>query len=312
MPNTLAHLCVQGVATRAVFRGADLKWICLGCVIPDLPWILQRCLRLVVSEAFRYDLRLYAVVQSSLALCLVLCSAIAIWSSAPRRVFGILSLNCLLHLLLDASQTKWANGVHLFAPISWHLLNFELYWPESLPTVLLTASGLLYLVWTWRHSRGACIGPSFGHAGRLGSGTALLAAYLLLPILLFSGPESADNHSVQVLRNHSDRTGREVEFDRIAYVHRAAGDTLRTFAGEELAVAGLAQDQSGLVSVRGRFVDGGTVEILELHAHWPWFRNGASLVGLTLVASVWIIGLRGNRSSQVLRHPPPGLRDDGE
>ena len=45
MPNTLAHLCVQGIATRSLIKDADLKWIYTGCVIPDVPWILQRVIR---------------------------------------------------------------------------------------------------------------------------------------------------------------------------------------------------------------------------------------------------------------------------
>ncbi len=87
MPNTLAHLFVQGVATRSLLRGADLRWICLGCVIPDLPWILQRVVwRLNLAVLSPYDLRLYVIVQSSLIACLVLCGAFAMLSVEPRRV----------------------------------------------------------------------------------------------------------------------------------------------------------------------------------------------------------------------------------
>ncbi len=39
MPNTLAHLAVQGLATRALLPRSDLKWIALGCVLPDLPFV---------------------------------------------------------------------------------------------------------------------------------------------------------------------------------------------------------------------------------------------------------------------------------
>gem|GEM_PF-5648942 len=31
------------------------------------------------------------------------------------KVFGILAMGCALHLLLDALQVKWANGVHFLA-----------------------------------------------------------------------------------------------------------------------------------------------------------------------------------------------------
>jgi hypothetical protein len=49
VPNALAHLGVQGVATRALLRDADLKWVYIGCIIPDIPWILQRFVRAVFS-----------------------------------------------------------------------------------------------------------------------------------------------------------------------------------------------------------------------------------------------------------------------
>jgi hypothetical protein len=35
MPNTLAHLGIQGVATLSWLKKADLKWIFIGCIIPD-------------------------------------------------------------------------------------------------------------------------------------------------------------------------------------------------------------------------------------------------------------------------------------
>lgn len=288
MPNTLAHLAVQGLATRAVLRGADLKWIFLGCVIPDAPWILQRTLKWLAHDSLSlYDLRLYAIVQGSLIGCLLLCGAAAALSAAPKKVFYILALNSLFHLLLDACQTKWANGVHLFAPLSWRLLNFEIFWPESLLTVLLTLGGVVYVVNSMRRP-GSPVGLSVS-GPRSVSFLVLLAAYYLLPILLISGPEAADNHSVRTLRNAQARPGAFVEFDRNAYSRGRNGDYLETFAGEELAVRGLTHDRSGSVSVRGRFVDENTVEILALHAHWRWFRNAASYAGLVIVATVWMM-----------------------
>ena len=78
MPNTLAHFGIQGVATRLVVRDADPKWIFLGGVLPDVPWILNRGLPALVPGVDRIDLRLYAVLQSSLAGSLVLAGAVAL------------------------------------------------------------------------------------------------------------------------------------------------------------------------------------------------------------------------------------------
>src|SRR5688500_1748825 len=52
--------------------------------------------------------------------------------------FCILVLNVVVHLLLDASQTKWASGVLFFVPLTWTLHNWGWFWPESLITVLCT------------------------------------------------------------------------------------------------------------------------------------------------------------------------------
>ena len=71
MPNTLAHIGLQGLATRKLLRDADLKWIYLSCIIPDVPWIIQRLVRYVIPNIDLYDLRLYAIVQASFLFCLL-------------------------------------------------------------------------------------------------------------------------------------------------------------------------------------------------------------------------------------------------
>ena len=121
MPNTLAHLGVQLALTRCVMRQADPKWIYAGCVIPDLPWIARRILDASLSGLNAYDLRLYAIAQSSLVCSLLACGALAALSRTPLASFAVLGLGAGIHLLLDACQIKWANGVHLFAPVSWEL-----------------------------------------------------------------------------------------------------------------------------------------------------------------------------------------------
>lgn len=292
MPNTLAHIGVQGLATRSLIPGADLKWIYVGAVVPDVPWIAQRVARAALPEISAYDLRLYAIVQSSLFMCLILSGALSSFSIRPRRVFVILALGSVLHLLLDALQTKWANGVHLFAPFSWKLLNFGLFWPEAYPTLLLTALGLVFFLYAWWRI------PAAGDDVLRPRGRSLImcalffVGYLLLPLAFLSGPEAADNHSVGTLRATEARPGRAVEFDRIAYEHRGGGDMLHTFAGEDLAVAGLRQERSGTVSVRGRFLDRRTVLIEDLHWHWPFARDAAVFLGLTLTLLYWIRSLR--------------------
>ncbi len=146
MPNTLAHLGVQGFATRSLLKDADYKWIYIGCIIPDLPWILRRIVHFAFPGINLYDLSLYATVQSSFCFCLLLSIALAALSVNYWKTFAILGFNSFLHLFFDACQTKWANGVHFLAPFNWHLTNFGFVWPESFLTYILTIFGISYLV----------------------------------------------------------------------------------------------------------------------------------------------------------------------
>ena len=77
MPNTLAHIGIQGLASKALFRKADLKWVYIGLIIPDVPWIAQRLIRIFPFDVDLYDLRLYFIIQASLIFCLILSFALA-------------------------------------------------------------------------------------------------------------------------------------------------------------------------------------------------------------------------------------------
>ena len=292
MPNTLAHIGLNGLATRGLIRDADVKWIYLGCILPDAPWILQRAVRGLAAGVSLYELRLYAIVQGTLLLCLLLAAGLACVSTRPRRVFAILALGSFFHLLLDALETKWANGVHLFAPVSWELLNFGLFWPEDVPSLGLTGFGLLYFVYAWLRIPPAPFDLTWPKGRTLAVGAACLAAYLSLPWALLPAVEAADNHYVGTLREVEARPGRAVEFDRNAYRHEPGGGVLRTWAGETLALQGADLDASGTVSLRGRFIDRQTVQVEAVHVHAPLLRDASSYLGLALVVLAWVRPLR--------------------
>jgi len=293
MPNVLAHVGAQGATSRLLGGSIDGRWILLGCLLPDLPWIALRAARVCRLPVDPYDLRLYAIVQSSLLVSLILCAALAVISAAPRRVFLLLSVNTLLHLLLDASEVKLANGVHLLAPWSWRLTSWRLYWPEDWPSLLLTAAGTAVVVWIWKRP-GTHIGLDLRGA-RVAAASALTLVYLLLPTLLLHEAESADTHFVRTLRQRGERTGRPVELDRVVYEDGRLG----TFAFEDLAVIGIDLDGRHRVSLRGRFVDSGTVAVEAFHVHWPLFRDGASYLGLAAIVLVWA---RPGRRSRSIEH----------
>jgi len=144
MPNSLVHFAVQGVATRSMIRDADIKWVFLGCIIPDIPWIIQRVLRVMLPQIDPYTLRVYVIIQASFVFCVILSAAFAFFSEKPKTVFLILLLNSFVHLLLDALEIKPGAGVHLIAPFSWELIMFGLVWPEHVAVALLTIIGLIY------------------------------------------------------------------------------------------------------------------------------------------------------------------------
>jgi len=290
MPNTLAHIGVQGLLTRAVARKADFKWICLGCIIPDLPWILQRAVWFLGTDLVSaYDLRLYTVVQSSLLASLVLCASAAMLSASPRSIFSVLALNSAAHLVLDALETKWANGVLLFAPFSWRLLNFGLFWPESGLIAVATVFGIGYFLYLWWAKPGQSIALSVGLQARTAIGLALLGVYLLSPLLFVADSEKANNHYVAVLRDSGQRAGKYIEMDRSRFFQRDGSLILRLFTGEEFLLLGRANTDSGTISVRGRFIDENIVEVHDLHEHSAGFRDGASMVGLFLVGVLWLV-----------------------
>ena len=296
MPNTLVHLGVQGVASRVAVRDVDFKWVALGCVIPDVPWILRRVIGVVAPDVNPYDLMLYATAQASLAISLLLCGALACVSQKPRLVFGVLVANSLLHLVLDAAEIKWGNGVHLLAPFSWQLLSFESVWPNSPPIYFLTAFGLVFSSWMLYKPEPRPIGLSFQSITRAAVGIVLLLAYFMAPFTLLEGPEKTDHLSAKTLREKQARPGREVLIDRWAYYRR--GESLyvtRSYAGEEINIVGDLPMAGGNISVRGRFSDQSTIIADETHFHKAGMRDGASAIGLAIVLLFWLKAFIGRR-----------------
>jgi hypothetical protein len=84
MPNTLVHIAIQVPVTRAVTSGIGMGWLLLGCVIPDIPWILRRPAGSLVPGINAYDLVQYASVQASLLFCVVLSAGFACLAHVAR------------------------------------------------------------------------------------------------------------------------------------------------------------------------------------------------------------------------------------
>ena len=289
MPNTLVHFAAQGALSRGLWRRLDPRWIYLGCLLPDLPWILRRVVvALSVSVSVPvdpFDLRLYTMAQASLAGTLLLCGALALLTTAPRLVFSVLGLNVLAHLLLDACEIKWGNGVHLFAPFSWRMLSFDLVPGESWLFGALAVAGALLVAWELVRRGGP---TAFAWAPARGAAAAaLLAAYFAAPLPFLGALEASDSYSVRTLREVERRAGRTVAFDRTAFHDTPAGGRVETWTGERLRATGSLPDRDALVSLRGTFLAPDVLRVDSLVVHrgnrdWP------SYVALGLLALLWL------------------------
>lgn len=290
MPNVLAHIGAQGPLSRTVFREADPRWIYLGLLVPDLPWIVRRAvhgLNLPVDPAW---LQLYVTAQATLVMSLVLAGAFALLSVRPRLVFGILSLNVVLHLLLDAVERKWGNGVHLFAPLDWNLWSLDLVWPESGWILVLTLAGALFLGWHWWKGGGRTIGVA-GLADirrRAPAMGVLFVVYATVPVLWTPAVWEADVRNVRTLAEVEERPGRALEVDRDRYESDGEEGRVHVLGYEWVALAPPVPEEAGTVSLRGRFADPETLEVQDFHRHPEGIRDLLSYLGLLAIFLVWL------------------------
>ncbi|RUM44247.1 MAG: hypothetical protein DSY80_04620 [Desulfocapsa sp.] len=277
MPNTLAHIGFQVPFTRlGVVKEAPLQWIALGCIIPDIPWILQRVLERVPTID-PVTLRLYAVFQASLFSCAVLSLFFALLTRKTAFIFLLLVGNCLLHLLLDACQIKWGNGVNLFLPFSWHVTGFAFFWPEDFPSYLLTALGVPVLVFSWKKAVKADLFLQKPNTKKAACLACLLLVYFLTPLFFINGAYDADMHYSQTISDKQTRTGKTVEIDRARY--NSQTQILAAYADKNIHLTTPPPVKGGKLSVKGVFTGADSLTITEYHRHNS-FRDYASYVGL--------------------------------
>jgi hypothetical protein len=301
VPNTLVHFAAQGAASHALWRRLDVRFLYLGCVLPDLPWILRRAIVAFGFPIDGFDLRLYTMGLAALAVTLVLAGAIAVVTTSPRRVFIWLGLNALLHLLLDATEIKFGNGVHLLAPFSWRMTSFDLLPGESPVYLVATLLGALLVLWDMTRGRGEAVGWE-RRPRRWALSALLVAAYLAAPLPLLGAIEASDSYSVKTLRDRDARTGRRVGLDRAHFVATPAGGVLEIWTGERVRATGALPDHDATVSLYGTFLAPDVLRADQLveqrrDRDWP------SYLGLALLALVFVPRAPWARSRAV---EPPG------
>jgi hypothetical protein len=232
-----------------------------------------------------FDLRLYTMGLASLAGTLLLCAALAVATAAPRLVAAVLGANALLHLLLDATELKFGNGVHLAAPLSWKMTSFDLLPGESPVYLVLAAAGALLVVWELTRPRNATVG-FVSTPPRLGASAALLAAYLACPVPFLGAIEASGSYSVKALREVGARPGRTVRLDRTAFHATPAGGVVELWTGESVRATGALPARDATVSLEGTFLAPDVLRIDRLFEHrqdrdWP------SYVALLLLGALW-------------------------
>jgi hypothetical protein len=282
MPNTLGHLGVQTFLTRSAFKKSDLIWIYIGLLIPDFPWILQRIIKAVLPGADLYDIRLYCVIHASLFFSLVLAASLTLISADFKKVFSLLSLNVLLHLILDSFETKWGNGIQLFVPFNWSIINFGFFWPESIPVYLITAVGLVYILMKWKDALEPSILFRF-NKNRIIFSSIILIMYLIIPLFLIGEAEGANNHYIETLRNADQHGGKYFEVDRGTYEKSKEVEKFITPFKKEYKVIGKELSGQGTMSIKAKFLTEDEIEIIDYHFHSAPLRDIPSYMGLLLI-----------------------------
>ncbi len=293
MPATLGHIGIQTVLTRLGYRKADFKWILLGCILPDLPWIGQRLVR-AFTDLPPIEIRIYAISQSSLAVSLLLCAALALFSRNRGPVFLMLAAGSLLHLLLDALQTKVGNGVLLFAPFDWRLTNFGLFWPEDPATLVLFALGLGVLAYISIRERPSGADLILPRKGAALAVIILLTAYLAVPLALRGSVLAADLHDVATLTQTETRPEKELELDRVRLLIENGEPILAIWTGERIAATGPSAQvltEPAKVSIRGHFTTPTALNVTSIQWHHGHIRDWASYLGLAAIALWWAFSL---------------------
>ncbi|MFZ1289132.1 MAG: hypothetical protein WAR79_03535 [Melioribacteraceae bacterium] len=284
MPNTLVHIGINGFLSKSISKKYNLFWIYLGCIIPDIPWISKKFFELFVPHLNGYDLQAYLIIQATLFSSLILSFTFSLLSKNLIRTFSILSLGSILHLLADSFEIKWANGVHLFAPFNWELINFGIIWPENTIIHLLGLAGLVFFIFNWKNIKYDNF-DFFMSKSRLIYFSIMMLIYLLLPLLFQNQVYNSDNHFIKTLKNQNSRLGKYVEFDRkkIVFNEETKSYWIASFNNDLIELENVDNLVSSKISLKGKFINNDLINVIEYKENLGMIRDGASYIGLLLI-----------------------------
>jgi hypothetical protein len=167
--------------------------------------------------------------------------------------------------------------VNLFLPFSWHTTNFAFFWPEDLPSYLLTALGVIVLVVYWKKAVKTDLLLQRPDKKKTACLLCLLLFYFMAPLFFINAAYEADMHYSQSISNKEKRAGKTVEIDRAWYDSRT--QTLAAYADKNIHVNNPPPVQEGKLSVKGIFTGTNSLTITEYHRHNK-YRDYASYAGL--------------------------------
>ena len=282
MPNTLCHIGIQAPISGFVLKKNEIIWVIIACVIPDLPWIELKLL-LATHTINPYDLRLYCTAQASLFFCLILAGGLSLLTQNSIKIFLILGINSLFHLLLDSLQIKWGNGVNIVSPFNWELFHLDIFWPEFSGTVILSVVGFIYLIYNWNKLKITQPPLNTPNKTKYAIGSLFIALYIIGPIYFIDQLDDADTYFIHTMRNKGERAGKPIKLDRAHY--NAGTHEVKIYSGEKIKITGTLPEKSGRVSFSGYFQDSNTITSKAFHQQTS-YRDLASFIGLFMACAL--------------------------
>ena len=289
MPNTLAHIGAQFPISRGISRSWDPRWIALGLLLPDVPWILQRIALIALPFLSPITVRSYVVVLSTPLFCAVIAACIALCFENGRTIFRILFFQSLLHLVFDAFQQKGGVGVHFLAPFSWHAFSFPAYSMNGWLTHLLTLSGLIILILllAGKIRFPKLDRPLLNQPRRIVPAILLLAIYSLGPLLLRHQVIDANVHDLKTWKGDGPRTGVTVHFDRAHYFPGDPGSIQDDFNPVPIPIIGVELPRESTISTEAVFINEDTLWTATYVVHPRGERLTYTLLGLIGILLFW-------------------------
>jgi len=293
MPNTLAHIGVQLPLSRFVSWKIDPRWIALGLLIPDLPWIYQRILKTAAPGLSHIDIRAYMVVLSVPVFCFLLAGSVSLLFRGSKWIFLTLAFQILFHLILDSLQEKGGVGVFLLGPFNWNYSSWPIFSMDGWVSGLMTLNGaittFLILAGKIRYNE-IHIQPPV-QKWRYFASAILLLAYALGPMWLTKGAIEANVHDLKLWSGAIPRTGMQVHFDRAQYEPgetMGIGSISDTFKSGAVKIEGIQIDHPALISTVATFRDESTLITSSYVVHPKGRRFWYSISGLACVLFIWV------------------------